>query len=212
METMSLCSTSPTNLSCEKRWATPLQKEAHELSARKRSTVMEETGIAFGLIVYLRLCLIRLKSVQRFTCRWTQISQSCHLIFVRLLYSPAVKHVVALVIRAIFTLNSELVNIIHELISSLAFTDCNFILDKSWKVNLRSKIESDLSDQVQQALAPLVETQKRKHQRQKNVQVDLSRFGFLSCSTQPLFSYQHPSSLCKSCSSVFRRRGKRASI
>ncbi|XP_076800920.1 uncharacterized protein LOC143445595 isoform X1 [Clavelina lepadiformis] len=56
------------------------------------------------------------------------------------------------------------------------FAVLNMIAEKNWKLNLRSKIETDLSDQVQQALAPVVSTQKKwsekkKADRQKNMQI-----------------------------------------
>jgi len=49
------------------------------------------------------------------------------------------------------------------------------VSEKNWKINIRTKIETDLTDQVQQALAPLTnlrrKTEKKKSDKQKSLQV-----------------------------------------
>lgn len=121
METLSLRSKSPSTFSGDNNaWISPVQKEAIELSTRKRNAVLNmigkvlESGLRFFFVLFFFLYLY-----------------------------------------------------LHEVVVCL--------VEKNWKINLRSKIETDLSNQVQQALAPLTSLRKRadkkKPDRQKNLQV-----------------------------------------
>nr|CAB3263164.1 uncharacterized protein LOC104265751 [Phallusia mammillata] len=107
LETMSLRSKSPTNYVLDKRYASPIDKEAHELSARKRHAILNTS-------------------------------------------------------------------------------------EKNWKVDLRSKIETDLTDQVQQALAPVLgpkQKERKKNERQKNLQT-MKLGNFYQHKISPRFSFE----------------------